>query len=168
MVLIDAYNDGCPEDSCVRAPDDGWHMMPSANSDTHNADWIVGRDMRTVLLAERLTPTDLDAVVRSLVLGPAAGTQTATRRVKGLSAAARHFWPHVSTASDDVTAGPGVTAWTAAVWTGRQARRPETSSTARGSHRRPPARPERTAQRACRDPPGRATRTHSAARARAR
>ena len=112
--------------------------------------------------------SDLDAVVRSLVLGPAAGTQTATRRVKGLSAAARHFWPHVSTASDDVTAGPGVTAWTAAVWTGRQARRPETSSTARGSHRRPPARPERTAQRACRDPPGRATRTLSAARARAR
>ena len=65
MGLIEVYNDGFTEESYVKALDAGWHLMPSANSDTHEADWIWGRDMRTVLLAERLTPADLHAASRA-------------------------------------------------------------------------------------------------------
>ena len=31
------------------ALDAGWHVMPSANSDTHYDDWIAGHELRTVL-----------------------------------------------------------------------------------------------------------------------
>ena len=188
MGLIEVYNDEFFEESYTMALDAGWHVMPSANSDTHNADWIWGRDMRTVLLAQSLTPANLYAamraqrgyatldknlsigfsvnggvmgstlsgtasaytadvkiwdpdalagrasdavtlveivsdrgvVVRSLTLSPAAGTQTVTWKAKGLPVKARYFWVRVSTASDDVNRRPGVTAWTAPVWTGRQ------------------------------------------------
>ncbi len=187
MGLVEVYNDEVYEASYVKALDAGWHVMPSANSDTHDADWIAGRDMRTVLLAASLTPADLyaamraqrgyatldknlsirfsvnggvmgstlsgsatayaaevkvwdpdalagrrsDAVTRveivtdggavasSLTLSPAAGVKTVTWRPTGLPAGARYFWVRVSTASDDVTGLPGVTAWTAPVWTGR-------------------------------------------------
>jgi trimeric autotransporter adhesin len=187
MGLIEVYNDEFYEESYVKALDAGWHVMPSANSDTHAADWITGRDMRTVLLADRLTPDALyqamraqrgyatldkdlhvgftvngavmgstlggrvsgysaeaqiwdpdalagrsaDAVTRvevvsdggvvvaTLVPDRAAGTRTITWRPKGLPANARYFWLRVETASDDVNGRPGVTAWTAPVWTGR-------------------------------------------------
>ena len=187
MGLIEVYNDEFFDASYTLALDAGWHVMPSANSDTHNADWIWGRDVRTVLLAEGLTPADLYAamraqrgyatldknlsirfgvnggvmgstlwgatssyaaevkvwdpdalagrasdavtrveivsdggvVVRTLTLGPAAGTKTVTWKATGLPAKARYFWVRVSTASDDVNGVPGVTAWTAPVWTGR-------------------------------------------------
>ena len=55
MGMIEVYNDEFYEASFIKALDAGWHVMPSANSDTHKADWIWGRDMRTVLLAESLT-----------------------------------------------------------------------------------------------------------------
>ena len=187
MGLIEVYNDAVTEASYIKALDAGWHVMPSANSDTHDADWISGQDMRTVLLAARLTPADLyaamraqrgyatldknlslrfsvnggvmgstlsrtastyaaevkiwdpdalagrasdavtrveivsdgGAVVRSLALSPAAGSKTVTWKVAALPAKARYFWVRVSTASDDVNGRPGVTAWTAPVWTGR-------------------------------------------------
>lgn len=57
--------------------------------------------------------------MRTLVPTAAAGSRTVTWKVKGLPAGARYFWLRVSTASDDVTGVPGVTAWTAPVWTGR-------------------------------------------------
>ena len=187
MGLIEVYNDLVTEASYVKALDAGWHVMPSANSDTHNADWIAGSDVRTVLLAGSLTPTDLyaamraqrgyatldknlsvrfsvnggvmgstlsgaaaaysaevrvwdpdalaggasdavtrveivsdgGAVVRGLTLSPAAGIKTVTWKVAGLPAKARYFWVRVSTASSDASGLPGVTAWTAPVWTGR-------------------------------------------------
>ena len=65
MGLLEVYNDGFTEASYVKALDAGWHVMPSANSDTHAADWITGRDMRTVLLADALTPADLYAAMRA-------------------------------------------------------------------------------------------------------
>ena len=65
MGLIEVYNDGFTEASYIKALDAGWHVMPSANSDTHDADWIWGRDMRTVLLARNLTPADLYAAMRA-------------------------------------------------------------------------------------------------------
>jgi len=185
--LLEVYNDGFTEESYVKALDAGWHVMPSANSDTHAADWIWGRDMRTVLLAPKLTPADLYAamraqrgygtldknlnvrfsvnggvmgstlpgaassytaevrisdpdalagrasdavtlveivsdrgvVVRNLRPSAAAGTKTISWTAKGLPTTARYFWVRVSTASDDVSGVPGVTAWTAPVWTGR-------------------------------------------------
>jgi hypothetical protein len=186
MGLIEVYNDVVTEASYVKALDAGWHVLPSANSDTHDADWISGHDMRTVLLAQSLTPADLyaamraqrgyatldknlrirfsvnggvmgstlpgastysadvriwdpdalagaagdavtrvelvsdaGAVVRSMKLGAAAGMKAVTWRPTGLPATAGYFWLRVSTASDDVTGRPGVTAWTAPVWTGR-------------------------------------------------
>jgi len=63
MGLIEAYNDVVYEDSYIMALDAGWHLMPSANSDTHYSDWISGNDMRTVLLAESLTPGNLYAAM---------------------------------------------------------------------------------------------------------
>jgi hypothetical protein len=186
MGLIEVYNDVVTEASYVKALDAGWHVMPSANSDTHDADWISGHDMRTVLLAPSLTPADLyaamraqrgyatldkdlsirfsvnggvmgstlarsstyaadvkirdpgalagrasdaitrlelvsdaGAVVRSLKLSGGEGMRTVAWRPTDLPADAKYFWLRVSTASDDVTGLPGVTAWTAPVWTGR-------------------------------------------------
>ena len=43
------------EPDYILALDAGWHVLPSAVSDTHIADWIWGYDVRTVLLAEELT-----------------------------------------------------------------------------------------------------------------
>ena len=186
MGMIEVYNDVVTEASYVKALDAGWHVMPSANSDTHGADWIAGSDVRTVLLAGSLTPADLyaamraqrgyatldknlgvrfsvnggvmgstltrspaysaevrvwdpdalagrasdavtlveivsdgGAVVRSLTLSPAAGVKTVTWTATGLPARAKYFWVRVSTASSDASGLPGVTAWTAPVWTGR-------------------------------------------------
>ena len=59
MAIIEAYNAEFYEPSYLKALDAGWHVMPSANSDTHYADWIVAHEMRTVLLAESLTPDNL-------------------------------------------------------------------------------------------------------------
>jgi hypothetical protein len=47
------------ESSYVLALDNGWHVMPAANSDTHSPNWISGYDVRTVLLAPSLTRSDL-------------------------------------------------------------------------------------------------------------
>jgi hypothetical protein len=65
MGLIEAYNDEVYEDSYVMALDAGWHVMPSANSDTHNPDWIAGNEMRTVILAPSLTPNNLYAAMNA-------------------------------------------------------------------------------------------------------
>lgn len=65
MTIIEAYNDVNYEDSYIKALDAGWHLMPSANSDTHYSDWIAGHEMRSVLLAESLTPEDLYDAMRS-------------------------------------------------------------------------------------------------------
>ena len=53
------------ESSYVKALDLGWHVMPSANSDTHITNWITGYETRTVLLAESLTPAGLYAAMRA-------------------------------------------------------------------------------------------------------
>jgi len=53
------------EQSYIKALDAGWHVMPSANSDTSSANWIAGSDVRTVLLAQKLTPADLYAAMRA-------------------------------------------------------------------------------------------------------
>ena len=63
MNIIEAYNDEDYENSYIMALDQGWHLMPSANSDTHYSDWIASHEMRTVLLAESLTPEDLYAAM---------------------------------------------------------------------------------------------------------
>ena len=59
MNLIEVYNDDFYEDSFIMALDAGWHVMPSCNADTHYSDWIAGHELRTVLLAAKLTPDDL-------------------------------------------------------------------------------------------------------------
>jgi len=53
------------EASYVMALDNGWHVMPAANSDTHSPDWISGYEVRTVLLAPSLTPANLYEAMRS-------------------------------------------------------------------------------------------------------
>jgi len=63
MGVIEVWNDLYTEDSYIMALDAGWHVMPAANSDTHNADWMTGLDVRTVLLAPSLTPSDLYAAM---------------------------------------------------------------------------------------------------------
>ena len=59
MGLLEVYNDEFYEESFIMALDAGWHIMPSSNSDTHYSDWIAGHELRTVLLAAKLTPDDL-------------------------------------------------------------------------------------------------------------
>jgi hypothetical protein len=63
MNVLEIYNDEFYEESFLMALDAGWHLMPSANSDTHYADWIAGHELRTVLLAERLTHDHLYAAM---------------------------------------------------------------------------------------------------------
>lgn len=63
MSVIEVYNDEFTEGSYIMALDAGWHIMPSANSDTHYSDWISGHEMRTVLLAPSLNPGDLYAAI---------------------------------------------------------------------------------------------------------
>jgi hypothetical protein len=186
MGLIEVYNDGSIEPSYVKALDAGWHVLPSANSDTHDPDWIAGEDTRTVLLAPSLSAADLyaamraqrgygtldknlhvlfsvnggvmgstlppssryradvriwdpdalagavgDAVtkveilsgggaaVRTLTLTASTGSKTISWR-PSLPADGEYFWVRVTTVSADAAGGaPGVTAWTAPVWTGR-------------------------------------------------
>ena len=65
IAIVEAYNGGSYADAYVRALDAGWHIMPAANSDTHVADWIAGSEVRTVLLAERLTAAALYDAMRA-------------------------------------------------------------------------------------------------------
>jgi len=179
MNIIEVYNDEFTEDSYIMALDAGWHLMPSANSDTHYSDWIAGHEMRTVLLAESLTPNNLYAAMSACrgyatldknlrisytlngeVMGstlaspasaykawihiedpdmvatddvtlveiisdggivvasvPASGTSV-DLTVSLSSGTAHYYYVRVTTASS-LDGGPGVTAWTAPVWTGR-------------------------------------------------
>ncbi len=59
MGMIEVYNDINYDADYVMALDAGWHLMPTANSDTHISDWISGYEMRDVLLAPSLTPANL-------------------------------------------------------------------------------------------------------------
>lgn len=61
MGLVEVWNDTWfyTEDSYRKALDAGWHVMPAANADNHDASWITGLPLRTVLLARRLTPEAL-------------------------------------------------------------------------------------------------------------
>ena len=179
MAVIEVYNDEFTEDSYIMALDAGWHIMPSANSDTHYSDWIAGHEMRTVLLAPSLTPEDLydamresrgyatldknlritytlnDAVMGS-VLSSAVSGYTARIQIEDPDGVAtdaitlvelvsdggvvvasltaddtaidwevsldsdssRYYYVRVTTVSG-LDGLPGVTAWTAPVWTGR-------------------------------------------------
>ena len=65
MGAIEAYNDEYYEPSYQKALDAGWHLMPTANADVHGDDWIVGHEMRSVLLATELTPDALYDAMRS-------------------------------------------------------------------------------------------------------
>ena len=179
MNIIEVWNTEFTEDNYVMALDAGWHLMPSANSDTHNPDWIAGHEIRTVLLAPSLTPDTLYAAMSACrgyatldknlrvsytlngaVMGselggdttvykasinivdpdevasdaitlveivsdggevvasvPTSGT-TVDLTVTFTSGTAHYFYLRVSTESP-LNSGPGVTAWTAPVWTGR-------------------------------------------------
>ena len=61
MGLIEVWNDTWfyTEQSYILALDSGWRVMPTANADNHGGDWISGLELRTVLLAPRLTPAEL-------------------------------------------------------------------------------------------------------------
>jgi len=178
MNIIEVYNDEFTENSYVMALDAGWHLMPSANSDTHYADWIASHEMRTVLLAETLTSENLYAAMSACrgyatldknlrisytlngeAMGSTLATLTSTYRawihiedpdmvatddvtlveivsdggavvasvptqgtsvdltVSLSSETANYYYLRVTTASS-LEGGPGVTAWTAPVWTG--------------------------------------------------
>jgi len=80
------------ESSYVLALDKGWHVMPSANKDTHDTTWIIGNGLRTALLAPELTrqalydairarrgyaTTDQDLIVGFSVAGAVMGSVTA-------------------------------------------------------------------------------------------
>lgn len=167
------------EMSYLMALEAGWHVMPAANSDTHSADWISGTELRTVLLAEDLTP---DALYGAMKASRGYATQDSNLRISytlngevmgsvleadtGIYKASVHIEDPDRTASDAITlveivsdggvvvasrvgdstvfdweislesgsshyyylrvttdsnaAGePGLTAWTAPVWTGR-------------------------------------------------
>jgi hypothetical protein len=179
MNIIEVWNSKLTEYSYVMALDAGWHVMPSANSDTHSPDWIAGWEMRTVLLAPSLTPDNLYAAmsasrgyatldknlrisytlngaVMGSVLADGASVYKASIQISDpdrtksdaitlveivsdggkvvtsvptsgnsvdlaitlSSDSAHYFYLRVSTASP-LNGGPGVTAWTAPVWTGR-------------------------------------------------
>ena len=63
--MIEIWNEITYEPAYIEALDAGWHVLPTANSDTHDSNWITGCDVRTVLLAEHLTRTDLLAAMRA-------------------------------------------------------------------------------------------------------
>jgi len=52
---IEVWNEDVYEWAYIEALDAGWNVLPSANSDTHDPNWVTGCDVRTVLLAEELT-----------------------------------------------------------------------------------------------------------------
>lgn len=178
MSMIEVYNDVYYEPSYVKALDAGWHIMPSANSDTHYFDWIAGHEMRTALLAKSLTPGDLysamsacrgyatldknleiyytlDGSIMGSTLLSADGRYTASIQISDpdglgdeitlvevitdggevvasvptngnsvdltvdlVSEDASYYFVRVTTASP-LEGTPGVTAWTAPVWTGQ-------------------------------------------------
>ena len=180
MGVIEIHNEDFYEPSYIKALDAGWHVMPAANSDTHYSDWIAGHEVRSVLLAESLTPEDLyaamsagrgygtldrnlrveytlDGAVMGSNLSAADGSYTAWIKVEDPDGAeldeitlveivtdggvvvasvptsgslveltvdlssedSRYFYVRVTTASPLNGDVPGVTAWTAPVWTGR-------------------------------------------------
>jgi len=54
------------ESTYVNALDQGWHIMPTASSDTHATNWFAsGYDVRTALLAPSLTAADLYDAMRA-------------------------------------------------------------------------------------------------------
>lgn len=179
MGMIEVYNDVVTESSYVMALDTGWHVMPTANSDTHSPNWISGSEVRTVLLAPSLTPGDLYAAMSAsrgyatldknlrisytlngLVMGSILPTVTnkcvasihiedpdgtpsdavtlveivsdggiviasiptngnvVDLNVQLNSDSAHYYYLRITTASN-LDGVPGVTAWTAPVWTGR-------------------------------------------------
>lgn len=63
--MIEVWNEIAMESAYVEALDAGWHVIPTANSDTHYPDWITGCDVRTVLLADGLTRAKLLAAMRA-------------------------------------------------------------------------------------------------------
>ncbi len=63
--MIEVWNEEIYEDEYIEALDAGWQVLPTANSDTHEADWITGWDVRTVLLAEDLTRKSLLDAMRA-------------------------------------------------------------------------------------------------------
>jgi trimeric autotransporter adhesin len=65
MCLLEVFNKEIQEASYVLALDAGWHALPSSNSDTHEADWISGEEVRTVLLAPQLTREALFEAMRA-------------------------------------------------------------------------------------------------------
>ncbi|MCU0860222.1 MAG: CehA/McbA family metallohydrolase [Thermoplasmata archaeon] len=64
MGMVEAYNSYDRSASYILALDQGWHVMPTATTDTHLADWIAGSEIRTVLLAPSLTRDDLYDAMR--------------------------------------------------------------------------------------------------------
>ena len=65
MAVLENFENPRYEESYVLALDAGWHIMPAANSDTHSANWISGSELRTVLLAPSLSPSDLYDAMRA-------------------------------------------------------------------------------------------------------
>lgn len=63
--MIEVWNEEVYEWAYIEALDAGWHVLPSANSDTHEANWVTGCDVRTVLLAEELTRAALLDAMRA-------------------------------------------------------------------------------------------------------
>jgi hypothetical protein len=167
------------ESAYVNALEQGWHIMPTANSDTHATDWIIGYDVRTALLAPDLTAASIYDAMRACrgyatqdknlrilytlngeimgsELSPTESTYTASVHIEDpdgvatdaitmveiisdagavveslscnsdivdwtvtLSSSSSHYYYVRVTTASSVTGGPGVTAWTAPVWTGR-------------------------------------------------
>ena len=71
IALLEVVNGGSGllypdfESSYVRALDKGWHVMPAANGDIHDASWITGHGERTALLAPVLTREALYEAMRA-------------------------------------------------------------------------------------------------------
>ena len=71
IALLEVVNHGSGflypdfESSYVRALDKGWHVMPAANGDIHDASWITGNNERTALLATALTHEALYEAMRA-------------------------------------------------------------------------------------------------------
>jgi hypothetical protein len=63
--MIEIWNEITYESAYVEALDADWHVLPSANSDRHYDEWITACDVRTVLLAEKLTRADLLDAMRA-------------------------------------------------------------------------------------------------------
>ena len=116
MGLIEVFNDVVYELSYVLALDAGWHVMPSANSDTHKPNWISGSDVRTVLLADTLAP---DALYEAMSAGRGYATIDKNLRVQFdvngavmgsvLDGSGSQFEIHVQVKDPDGDAGDAIT-----------------------------------------------------------